>query len=82
MTTFMINLYSQELDLSKRDHLKLYNDGCVGLPEKVKRGGKRDHYSGFVKLIGKIMERFRKKPCLKISTEWEALSTDPELATT
>ena len=78
---FVLNPYDQELDLSKREHLKLYTDGCVGLSEKSKFDEKRENYSSFVKLIGKKMERFRTKTCLKIATEWEASDTSPELVT-
>ena len=84
MTTpkpFVLNPYDQELDLAKREHLKLYTDGCIGLSEKSKFDGKRENYSSFVKLIGKRMEKFRTKKCLKIATEWEASGTSPELAT-
>ena len=68
-TPFVLNPYYQELDLAKREHLKLYTDGCIGLSEKSKFDGKRENYSSFVKLIGKRMERFRTKTCLKIATE-------------
>ena len=77
----VLNPYDQELDLSKREHLKLYTDGCIGLSEKSKFDGKRENYPGFVKLIGKRMERFRTKTCLNITTEWEASGTSPELVT-
>ena len=39
-TPFVLNPYDQELDLAKREHLKLYTDGCIGLSEKSKFDGK------------------------------------------
>ena len=78
---FVLNPYDQELDLAKREHLKLYTDGCIGFSENSKFDGKRENYSSFVKLIGKRMERFRTKTYLKIVTNCEASGTSPELAT-
>ena len=80
-TVFVLNPYDQELDLSKRELIKLYTDGCVGLLEKSKYYKKRENYSSFVKVIGKKMERFRTKTCLNIATELEASGTSPELVT-
>ena len=37
-TTFILNPYDQELDLTKKDHLRLYLDGCTGLKEEVPMG--------------------------------------------
>ena len=63
MTMFILNPYDQELDLTKKDHLRLYVDGCAGLKE-VKFDGKIENYPSFVKLIGKPMEEIRVKECL------------------
>ena len=78
-TTFILNPYDQELDLTKKDHLRLYLDGCTGLKEEVKFNGKIENYPSFVKLIGKRMEEIRVKECLQIATEWESSGTNPEL---
>ena len=67
-----------ELDLTKKDHLRLYIDGCAGLREEVKFDGKSENYPSFVKLIGKQMEEIRVKECLQIATEWDTTGTNPE----
>ena len=78
MTKFILNPYNQELDLTKKDHLRLYIDGYAGLREGVKFNGKSENYPSFVKLIGKRMEEIRVKECLQIATEWETSGTNPE----
>ena len=78
MTSFILNPYDQLLDISKKDHLKLYTDGCKGLEKDLRFDGKRENYDKFVKLFGKRMSDTRVKECLLISTEWEKSGTDPE----
>ena len=78
MTRFILNPYDQELDLTRKDHLRLYIDGCAGLKEEVKFDGRIENYPSFVKLIGKRMEEIRVKECLRIATEWETTGTNPE----
>ena len=75
---FILNPYDQTLDLLTRDHLRLYTEGCAGLPDKNKFDGKIENYPSFVKLIGKKMEHTRTRQCLKISTEWENTTDDIE----
>ena len=41
MTNFVLNPYDQDLNLSAKTHLKLYQDGSAGLSEKDKFDGKR-----------------------------------------
>ena len=57
MAAFILNPYDQKLDLTTREHLKLYTDGCEGLEKDVRFDGKREHYQEFVKLVGARMER-------------------------
>ena len=79
MTTFILNPYDQCLDLSKKEHLRLYMDGCEGLKKEQRFDGKRGNYDKFVKLFGKRMKDTRVKECLRISVEWEKSGTNPEL---
>ena len=79
MTTFILNPYDQCLDLSKREHLRLYTDGCEGLEKEQRFDEKRRNYDKFVKLFGKRMKDTRVKECLRISVEWEKSGTNPEL---
>ena len=76
---FVLNPYDQVLDITQKEHLKLYIDGCEGLEKDLHFDGKRENYDKFVKLIGNRMTRVRVKEYLKISTEWETVGTDPEL---
>ena len=82
MTTFILNPYDQSLDLSKREHLKLYTDGCKGLEKELRFDGKRGNYDKFVKLFGKRMKDTRVKECLRISVEWEKSGSNPKLPIT
>jgi len=81
MVAFYLNPYDQALNLMDKGHLKLYTDGCEGLPEKIKFDGKIDKYKDFVKLIGELMDKRRVKGCLKVPTVWETTGTPPELPT-
>ena len=77
-TTFYINPYDQELDLSKKEHQKLYLDGCEGIEKEERFDGSHEKYSSFLKLIGTKMEDIRVKTCLKVATEWETTGDDIE----
>ena len=65
---FIISHYDQVLDLTDKSHLKLFTDGCKGLPTEVKFNGTREKYGDFAKLIGKAMDTRRVKDILKVAT--------------
>ena len=76
---FMISPYKQVLDLTDKSHLKLFTDGCKGLPTEVKFNGTREKYGDFAKLIGKAMDTRRVKDILKVATNWETTGLLPEV---
>ena len=69
MTTFFVNPYNQELNISTREHQKLYTDGCQGIDKDERFDGNPENYESFLKLIMTKMETIRVKTCLKVSTE-------------
>ena len=75
---FIFSPYDQILDLTDKSHLKLFTDGCKGLPSEVKFNGTREKYGDFAKLIGKAMDSRRLKDILKVATNWESTGTLPE----
>lgn len=75
-TTFYINPYDQDLNLSKKEHQKLYLDGCQGIQKEERFDGTDENYSSFLKLIGTKIENFCVKTRLKIATEWESTGAD------
>ena len=67
-STFYINPYDQTLDLSQKEHLKLYTDACLGIEDKEKRfDGNPEDYDDFVKLILEKMTNTRVKNALKVA---------------
>ena len=48
---FIFSPYDQTLDLKDKSHLKLFTDGCKGLPSEVKFNGTREKYGDFARQL-------------------------------
>ena len=78
MAPFIINPYDQVLDLTKKEHLKLYMDGCEGLEKDLRFDGKREKYDSFIKLMEKKMTQTRVMDALEVSISWDNSGVEPE----
>ena len=78
MAPFLVNPYDQTFDLTKKEHLKLFMDGCEGLEKDLRFDGKKENYDNFVKLIEKKMRRTRVIDALEVAISWDNSGTAPE----
>ena len=69
---FILNLFEIELDLSDKDHRKIFNDGSKGLKNDSDFfDGKKENFSDWSKLLEPLFKKARLMQCLKIPTEWD-----------
>ena len=82
MTTFLLNPYDAELDLTNKDDRKLFQDASKGLTAKEEIfDGKKENFSKFPKLLSKEFDDIRVTECLVIPTSWHATGTAAERRT-
>ena len=78
MAPFFINPYDQALDLTKKEHLKLFMDGCAALEKDLRFDGKKENYDNFVKLMEKKMAQTSVIEALESSVTWKYTGKAPE----
>ena len=78
MSTFLLNPYDGDLDLTDKGDRRLYQDACKGLAEANRFDGRRENYKNFVKLIEKDFKKTRVMEALEIGVDWDDDSPTPE----
>ena len=78
MTTFLLNPYEADLNLSNKDDRKLFLDACKGLPEDDKFDGKRENFGNFTKLLETHLNATRVIEAMVINTKWNTGTRTPD----
>ena len=78
MTTFLLNPYEADLNLSNKDDRKLFLDACKGLPEGNKFDGKRENFGNFTKLLETHLNATRVIEAMVINTKWNTGTRTPD----
>ena len=82
MTTFILNPYEADLDLTNKEDRKLFLDACKGLPDKDKFDGKRENFGNFAKLLEQQLNSTRTMEAMVVNTEWTTGTRTPDASGT
>lgn len=78
MTSFLLNPYEADLDLSNKEDRKLFLDACKGLAEDDKFDGKRENFGNFTKLLEQQLNATRVMEAMEVNTRWTPGTRAPE----